>query len=143
MTKTITPAGLSGFSDLLRKALGDRLDDAPGFLEMMAGDGVFEFPYAWEGRPTRLTGTEELVAYFLKFPDVLEIHEFSDPVVYETTDPNMTIVEFSCVGKAVATGKPYNQKYVAFIKTGDGKIQNYKDYWNPKIAIDAMSPDPV
>ncbi len=31
----------------------------------------------------------------------------------------------------VATGHRYEQNYVVVITTKDGKIVNYRDYWNP------------
>lgn len=52
MTDTV-----ESFSTMLRKALGYRIDaDASTFLEMVADDGVMEFPFSPQGFPTRLDG---------------------------------------------------------------------------------------
>jgi ketosteroid isomerase-like protein len=39
----------------------------------------------------------------------------------------------------VATGKPYNQRYISVIETREGRIVKYRDYWNPLILLRAMN----
>jgi len=48
------------------------------------------------------------------------------------------VVELSFKGRALANGAPYNQSIVIFFETKDGKLQHYREYWNPLITIDAI-----
>lgn len=52
------------------------------------------------------------------------------------------VAEFRSTGTALPTGKPYEQTCVSIVRTdGDGLITHYLDYWNPLVAIEALTPD--
>jgi uncharacterized protein len=59
-------------------------------------------------------------------------------VVHRTTDPEVVVVEFTATGIVVATGAPYEMRYVAVITARDGEIQHYRDYWSPAAAAAVM-----
>ena len=56
-------------ADMLKRVLGDRVDqNATDFWDLVAEDGVMEFPFARPGRPKKVSGHSDLAAY-------LEPHE--------------------------------------------------------------------
>jgi ketosteroid isomerase-like protein len=125
---------VQSFSAMLRETLGERL--APGaetFVQMFAEDGVMEFPYALPS-PKRLEGREALASHLAYLARLVELSSVSDVAKLETSDPEVVIVEFASSGRAVATGEPFEQRYISVIRARDGHIVHYKDYWNP-IAI--------
>ena len=129
---------VESFSTMLRKTLGDRIDaDAGSFLEMMAGDGVMEFPYAPPGFPTRFDGRAAIARHLARLGDLIAFDRMSEPVVHPTADPNVVIIEFDGFGRGVATGEPYDQSYVSVIRTKAGRIIHYRDYWNPLVVLRA------
>jgi ketosteroid isomerase-like protein len=123
---------VSGYQALLK-------GDVEGFVDMWAEDGSIEFPYSPEGFPQRLDGKPAIREHVRKFPEMLHIDRFSEPVFHPALDPRVLIAEFSCEGRAVATGKPYNQRYISVIETREGRIVKYRDYWNPLILLRAMN----
>lgn len=127
MTDTV-----QSFSALLKDVLGDRLDPGAGsFVEMFAEDGVMEFPYALPGDPERVEGRNALTAYLKGVNDKLSVDRMEHPRVIEAADPDTLILEFEGFGQGKATGEPYEQRYLAVIRTKDGRIVRYTDYWNP------------
>ncbi len=72
------------------------------------------------------------------YPRHMEIRAFSGVQVYPTVDPEVTLAEFTCEGRAVATGRPYNQSYLCLIETRGGRIVRYREYWNPLIVLEAF-----
>ncbi|MBB3131354.1 hypothetical protein FHS19_006074 [Paenibacillus rhizosphaerae] len=36
------------------------------------------------------------------------------------------------------TGNPYNQTYISVVRTKDGPIESYRDFWNPLVAIESV-----
>lgn len=124
----------SGFAALLRQ-------DVEGFANMWAEDGSIEFPFTLPGLPERLEGRAAIREHVRTLPVRLE--RLSEPVFYPTLDPSTLIVEFSCEGYAVPTGKPYPQRYISVIELRGGRIFKYRDYWNPLIVQQAMSPEEV
>ncbi len=109
---------IQSFSSLLRQTLGDRIDaDASSFVEMMAEDGVMEFPYSPAGLPTRLEGRAVIATHLMGLSEIIAFDRMGAAVVHPSTDPNVVIIEFEGFGRGVATGEPYDQRYVSVIRT--------------------------
>lgn len=130
-------------SALLRASLDDLLSpDAETFLDMVADDVVMEFPYTPPSGIPRLDGKAALAAYLPKVAEMFAIDAMSTPVVHRTartgdTQVDTVILEFSCTGRGVGTGAPYDQDYISVVTVRDGRIARYRDYWNPLIALRA------
>jgi ketosteroid isomerase-like protein len=58
--------------------------------------------------------------------------------MHQSVDPEVVIVEFGATGIVVATGAPYQMRYIAVITVREGEIQRYRDYWSPQAAAEAM-----
>jgi len=129
---------VQSFSAMLRETLGERLNPGAGtFVQMFAEDGVMEFPYALPS-PRRVEGREALAAHLGYLARLVELLSVSDVVKHETADPEVFIVEFASSGRAVATGEPFEQRYISVIRVRDGHIVHYKDYWNPLAILRTM-----
>lgn len=127
------------FTTMLQSALGDRL--APGALtfdQMFAEDGVFEFPYAPPGLTRSLTGPEAIAEYLggLEF----EIDRISTPMVRPVSGEDAFVLEFEVHGRHARTNAVYEQRYISVIELRDGRIQLYRDYWNPLAILAALEP---
>ncbi|MEV3903880.1 nuclear transport factor 2 family protein [Mycobacterium sp. NPDC050551] len=112
--------------------------DMAGFSDLWADDGAIEFPFAAPGYPERVVGREAVAEYMRGYPELLRIEGFPHKVVHQTVDPAVVIVEFEAAGTVVASGAPYRMRYIAVITVRDGRIQNYRDYWSPLAAAEAM-----
>ncbi|MCS0604882.1 nuclear transport factor 2 family protein [Streptomyces sp. LP11] len=123
--------------DLYRHSLRLLLDkDIAGWVGLWAEDGVMEFPFAPEGRPRRLAGRAAVAAYMRPYPDHIDLHDFPDVLIHETTDPETIVVEMRAVGRLVATGGPFEMTYIAVVTVRDGLITSYRDYWNPLAVLE-------
>lgn len=122
----------------LRLTAAGRLDE---WAELFAPDAVLEFPFAPAGMPRQVKGREALAAHMANFPKMFDV-EFVDLVFHETIDPSLVIAEFRSTGTALPTGKPYEQTCISVVRTnGDALITHYLDYWNPLVAIEALTPN--
>lgn len=122
----------------LRLTAGGRVEE---WLDLFAANGILEFPFAPKGMPALVQGREALAAHMSHFPENFDV-EFVDLVFHETSDPSQVIAEFRSVGQAVPTGKPYEQTCISVVYTDDeGRITRYLDYWNPLVAIEALTPN--
>jgi ketosteroid isomerase-like protein len=109
-----------------------------GFAGLWTEDGVIEFPFAAPGYPQRVEGRDAIAEYMRGYPDLLQIKDFPVKVVHQSVDPAVVIAEFQAVGIVTATGRPYRLRYIAVITLQDNRIQNYRDYWSPLAAAEAM-----
>ncbi|MEV7867314.1 nuclear transport factor 2 family protein [Streptomyces sp. NPDC088124] len=121
----------------LRLTAAGRIDE---WVALFAPDAVLEFPFAPAGVSRRVTGRDALVAHMSNFPETFDV-DFVDLVFHETVDPSLVIAEFRSTGTALPTGKPYEQRCISVVRTDDNAlITHYLDYWNPLVAIEALTP---
>ncbi|MEU6480796.1 nuclear transport factor 2 family protein [Streptomyces sp. NPDC047017] len=131
------PATPTSPQELFRHGLRLLLDkDIDAWVALWAEDGVMEFPFAPEGRPRRLAGRAAVAAYMRPYPDHIDLRDFPELTVHETTDPGTIVAELRGVGRLVATGGPFDMRYVAVVTVRDGLITGYRDYWNPLALTD-------
>lgn len=122
----------------LRLTAAGRVDE---WVALFAPDAVLEFPFAPAGVPRRVAGRDALFEHMSHFPETFDV-EFGDLVFHETVDPSLVIAEFHSTGNARPTGKPYEQTCISVVWTNDDAlITHYLDYWNPLVAIEALTPD--
>ncbi|CAM5516189.1 nuclear transport factor 2 family protein [Streptomyces avidinii] len=118
--------------DLYRHSLRLLLDkDIASWVGLWSEHGTMEFPFAPPGWPGRLEGREAVAAYMRDYPDHIDLHDFPDLRIHETTDPRTIVVEMRGVGRVVATGGPFDMTYIAVVTVEDGQFTAYRDYWNP------------
>lgn len=123
---------VKSYSEMLRRVLGDRLaPDAESFFDMVAPDGVVEFPFAPPGFSKRLVGHDALAAHLKRVGGRVEFHRMGEPTVHRTVDPDLVIIEFEGFGRGIATGQPYHQTYIAVIRMVGEYIAHIREYWNP------------
>ncbi|OLY94354.1 hypothetical protein SAMN05444008_10561 [Cnuella takakiae] len=108
------------------------------WVDLFTEDGVLEFPYGPKNFPQKVSGNKELYEYMKNFPEHFKV-SFENLHFHPTEEPTLVIAEFTSNGHALATGKPYHQKYISVVTTTqDGKITRYVDFWNPLVAMEAI-----
>ncbi|WP_380166778.1 nuclear transport factor 2 family protein [Jannaschia sp. R86511] len=113
--------------------------DMTGYTALWAEDGVFEVPFAAPGQPSRIQGRAALRAHLSGYTDLLDVREITDVVLHEGADRDRVVMEFQAGGVVVATRRPYRMAYIAVIRTRDGAIESYRDYWSPSAAADVLA----
>ncbi|WFB06222.1 nuclear transport factor 2 family protein [Streptomyces sp. LX-29] len=128
-------------ADLYRHSLRLLLEkDIPAWVGLWAEHGVMEFPFAPPGWPERLEGRAAIADYMRPYPDHIDLRDFPDLRIHQTTDPGTIVVETRGVGRMVETGEPFDMTYVAVVSVEDGRLTSYRDYWNP-LAVPAPAAD--
>lgn len=124
-------------ADLYRHSLRLLLDkDIPAWVALWDEDGSMEFPFAPEGRPKRLENREAIAAYMRHYPDHIDLHDFPELLIHQTTDPETIVVEMRGVGRLVESDRPFDMTYIAVVTVRDGHITSYRDYWNPLAVLE-------
>ncbi|WP_329355945.1 nuclear transport factor 2 family protein [Streptomyces anulatus] len=119
-------------ADLFRHSLRLLLDkDIPAWVALWAENGVMEFPFAPDGWPRRLEGKEAVAAYMRHYPGHIDLHDFPELRILQTTDPQTVVVEMRGAGRLVQSDAPFDMTYIAVVTVRDGHFTSYRDYWNP------------
>ena len=108
-------------------------------MPLWNGDGVMEFPFVPEGSPNKFEGADAiratLASAFVQRPRM----RFFDVRAYQATDPNLAFVEFKG-DMTLQSGAPYNNTYIAKVEARDGKLQHFKEFFNPLVDLAAGNP---
>ncbi len=113
--------------------------DVEGWLARFADDAVVEFPYAASvARPARLEGKAAIAGYFRAAITMFQHLRFCDLRVVAGLDPDVAVLEARGSATIVATGRRYDQDYVVFVRTRDGLVVSYREYWNPLPGLEAF-----
>lgn len=110
-----------------------RANDAGAVADLMAVDGVIEWPFAVPTVPQRLEGRDEIREYMTRSP-VASLMRFDDlrlAAIHETLDPEVIVVETTTCGTDVATGRRFELPAIAVLRIRCGEIVSYRDYVNP------------
>jgi len=108
-----------------------RTRDVDSWANSFAVDGVLEWPFRLEGFPARVEGREAIRAMVGPVWDRAQkvgrnILGHDRVTVYETTDPEVAVIEFDVYGEAA--GKPFRQSLLYVLRVRDGQIVLLRDY---------------
>lgn len=119
-------------TDLHRHSLRLLLDkNIPAWVALWAEDGLMEFAFASDGWPRRLEGKKAIATYMRHYPDHIDLHDFPDLRIHQTTDPQTIVVEMRGAGRPVESDAPFDMTSIAVVTIRDGHITSYRDYCNP------------
>ncbi|HEY2564530.1 MAG TPA: nuclear transport factor 2 family protein [Acidimicrobiales bacterium] len=107
-------------------------------LALCTEDFVLELPYA--DPPKTVAGKETVRAYLKSALGVFQLR-LSITEVYDCTDPDRLVLEYTSVGSVTTTGKPYANSYIAVATFRDGLVCRQREYYNPLPAARALSED--
>ncbi|WP_020669122.1 nuclear transport factor 2 family protein [Amycolatopsis nigrescens] len=125
---------------LSARELFEELSRKPGFAidEYWAEDVVIEQPFALP--PRRTEGRANFLAAAVPGRAALPVRfdGIRDPVVHETVDPELIIVEFRLAGTITTTGRSASAPFVVVLRVRDGKIVLWREYQNVALMTELL-----
>ena len=119
-------------SELFSAHLKYLATDAQKWRDLFDAQAVMEFPYAPTiGATEKYEGINSIFEHVQTavISQLIEAN-FSNIRIQSISSEN-AVGEFELMAKVKATGKIYNQKYIALVASKNGKITHMKEYWNP------------
>lgn len=114
----VIEAGLAGLVD------GDH------FFDLLADDVVFEFIITVPDYPRRVTGRDNLIELYRGYHHAFFLDRCFDLRAHRADDSTVTL-EYASEGTAVATRRPYSNRYISVVTIKDRKITHWRDYLDP------------
>ncbi|WP_163510508.1 nuclear transport factor 2 family protein [Fodinicola acaciae] len=99
--------------------------------DLYAEDAVIEIPFAPPGVPRRSQGREEFRARFQSVRGLWTIDGIEPVRIYQTTDPEVVVTEFTLQRTVTATGASFASDYILVMTIRDGLIAHSRDYADP------------
>jgi ketosteroid isomerase-like protein len=107
---------------------------------LWAPDVVIEAPFAAPGQPRRYEGAATFLEATRRtresFPVRFETFRYT--AVHQTTDPEVTVLEYELGGTALTTGKRASAPFVAVMRVRDGRIVAWREYQDKLAIADAL-----
>lgn len=136
-TKYATFAALDPFFDIVQQGLAG-LVDGDHYFDAIADGAEFEFRYIFPGWPRTLSGRDALMALYAGYGDNIVLHGADALVVHRSQDSRVAIIEYEVHGKVVATGAPYDNRFISVVTIEDRKIVQWRDYMDSLAAMTAL-----
>lgn len=113
--------------------------DADGAVARYTDDYVIEFPYPVVRGAFKVEGRETVRAYLARAFQIFRF-ELTIDVVHPASDPDLLIAEYHGRGRALTTGKPYDNRYVGFWWFRGDSICRTREYFDQGVADVALAP---
>lgn len=113
--------------------------DAAGAVAHYTPDYSIEFPYPVVRGAFKVEGRDRVRDYLAAAFQVFRF-ELSIDVVHPTSDPDLLIAEYHGRGRALGTGKPYDNRYVGFWWFRGDAICRTREYYDQGVATEALTP---
>ena len=102
------------------------------FATVWAEDAVQDMPFSPEGFPKRVEGKEGVIKHYAAWPEISGKANFTDKLIfYPMQDPTMVFAEWRGDVEIISTGRQYKQRYGGLFHVVDGKIELFREYYDP------------
>ncbi|MFO0688247.1 MAG: nuclear transport factor 2 family protein [Myxococcota bacterium] len=126
--------------DVLRSAFSAMArGDADATVAHYTTDYVIEFPYPVARGAFKVEGRDTVRDYLARAFRVFRF-ELTIDVVHPSGDPDLVIAEYHGRGRALATGKPYDNRYVGFWWFRGDAVCRTREYYDQGVADAALAP---
>ena len=129
---------LDPFFRIIERGL-EGLVDGGHFFDLLADDVVFEFIITVPDYPRRVVGRENLIELYRGYGSAFFLDRCHDLRVHRSDATSTVVLEYASQGKAVATGRPYSNRYISVISLTGRKITHWRDYLDPLRVIAALN----
>jgi ketosteroid isomerase-like protein len=123
-------AALDPFFRIIQEGLAG-LVDGEHFFDLLAQDAVFEYVVSVPGYPRRVQGRRAVAELYRGYGDVMVLHSADGLAVHRDPVTSVVVLEYAVHGRAVRTGRAYDNHFVSVITVKDRKVTHWRDYLDP------------
>jgi ketosteroid isomerase-like protein len=98
------------------------------FFDLLAQDVVFDFIITVPNYPGHIVGRADLIELYRGYGSTFFLDRCYDLRVHHTPSTSSVVLEYYSEGRAVATGQPYNNRYISGVVIKDRKVTAWRDY---------------
>ncbi len=106
--------------------------DMDKLASVWAEDAVQDMPFSPKGFPKRVEGKANLIQHYSAWPEISGRANFTDELVfYPMQDSTMVFAEWRGNVEILPTKRTYKQQYGGLFHVVDGKIELFREYYDP------------
>lgn len=113
--------------------------DMEKLASVWAEDAVQDMPFSPEGFPKRVEGKDNLIKHYAPWSEISGQANFTHKLVfYPMQDATMVFAEWHGDVEIIPTQRQYQQRYGGLFLVVDGKIELFREYYDPIVFQDAF-----
>jgi uncharacterized protein len=113
--------------------------DGEHYFDTLADDVLFEFLYEFPGWPRVTRGRDNLISLYSGYGKNIRIERGDALIVHPCDNGRVVTLEYEVHGEALATGRPYDNRFVSIATIENRKIVRWRDYMDSLSAWTALS----
>jgi len=115
--------------------------DFAAWRQLFADNAVMEYPYgAHAGVASPLVGVPAIAQSVKGFLDSVENFQVTIGNIRKIEGEDAVFAEFSGSATAINTGRAYHQNYVVYLRAENGKIAEFREYFDASRVVAAFKP---
>ena len=116
--------------------------DMDKFADLWAEDAVQDMPFSPQGFPKRVEGLANLIKHYSAWPKISGQANFTNQLIFHPMqDATMVFAEWRGNVEIIPTKRTYKQRYGGLFHVVDGKIELFREYYDPIVFKDAFGLD--
>ena len=135
-------AALDPFFRIIEEGLAG-LVDGEHFFDLLAEDVIFEYVISVPGYPKRVEGRQGVADLYRGYGDVMVLHSADGLAVHRDPVTSVVVLEYAVHGRAVRTGRAYDNHFVSVITVRDRRVTRWRDYLDPVAVFQAIGWPPA
>ncbi|MEU6199966.1 nuclear transport factor 2 family protein [Streptomyces sp. NPDC047061] len=130
-------AALDPFFRIVQEGLAG-LVDGEHFFDLLAEDVVTEYVVSVPGYPRRVEGRRAVADLYRGYGDAMVLTGADELRVHHDTGTSVVVLEYAVHGRAVHTGRAYDNHFVSVITVKDRQVTHWRDYLDPVAVFQAL-----
>jgi ketosteroid isomerase-like protein len=130
-------AALDPFFRIIEEGLAG-LVDGGHFFDLLAEDVIFDFVISVPGYPRRVEGRRAVADLYRGYGGTMVLRSADGLAVHRDRERSVIVLEYAVHGRAVQTGRTYDNRFVSVITIRERKVTHWRDYLDPVAVFDAI-----
>jgi uncharacterized protein len=135
-------APLDPFFRIIEQGLAG-LVDGGHFFDLLADDVIFDYVISVPGYPRRVEGRRAVAELYRDYGTTMVLRSADELAVHRDREASVVVLEYAVHGRAVRTGRAYDNHFVSVITIKDRRVTHWRDYLDPVAVFDAVGWPPV
>jgi ketosteroid isomerase-like protein len=113
--------------------------DGEHYFDALADDVLFEFLYNFPGWPQVTRGRAELMSLYSGYGNNIRLDRGDSLAVHPSENGRVVTLEYAVHGRVLATGMPYDNRFVSIVTIENHNIVRWRDYMDSLAAWRALN----
>jgi uncharacterized protein len=130
-------AALDPFFRIIEEGLAGSVDGRH-FFDLLAEEVIFDFVISVPGYPPRVVGRRAVAELYRDYGSNMVLRSADELAVHRDHEASVLVLEYAVHGRAVQTGRTYDNHFVSVVTIKDRKVTHWRDYLDPVAVFNAI-----